>query len=115
MSHPLSKATAVALRFAACIPLAGVTLSVFMIFKTLFLQGMLIVNTGGIGWIKLHQAMDLWFLQLLLDDRLSPFRTQLLIWAAKLANAPALLVFLGTTLLCLCIGKGVQALATNMD
>ena len=115
MSHPVSKAMAVVLRFVAYIPLAGVTLSVFMLLKTLLLQGIHIVDKGGLGWIKLHQAMDLGFLQLLLDDRLSPFRTQLLIWAAKLANTPALWVFLGTTLICLGIGKGIQTLATGME
>ena len=115
MSHPVSKATAVALHFVAYIPLAGVTLSVFMLLKTLLLQGIHFADKGGLGWIKLHQTMDMGFLEFLLDDRLSTFRTQLLLWAAKLANTPALWVFLGTTLLCLGVGKGLQTLATGME
>lgn len=111
MSHPASKATAVALHFIAYIPLAGVTLSAFMTLKTMVLQIMLFVDKGDWAWVKCHQAMNLGFLQVILDDRLSPFRRQLLIGAAKLANTPALVVFLGSALVCLAIGKGLQALA----
>lgn len=115
MSHPASKATAVALHFIAYIPLAGVTLSVFMVLKTLILQIMLFVEKGGWAWVKCHEATSLGFLQVLLDDRLSPFRRQLLLGAAKLANTPALFVFLGSALLCLLVGKGLQTLAKAME
>jgi ABC-type spermidine/putrescine transport system permease subunit II len=115
MSHPASKATAVAFHFIAYIPLAGVTLSVFMTLKTLILQVVLFVDKGGWAWVKCHQAMNLGFLQILLDDRLSPFRRQLLLGAAKLANTPALLVFLGSALACLLVGKGLQAIAKAME
>ncbi|BCS97068.1 hypothetical protein DSLASN_27000 [Desulfoluna limicola] len=115
MSHPASRAAAVAIHFIAYLPLAGVTLSVFMTLKTLVLQVMLVVDKGGWAWVKCHQAMNLGFLQVLLDDRLSPFRRQLLLGAAKLANTPALFVFIGLALVCLGIGKGLQAMARGME
>lgn len=114
MSHPASKATAVALTYLAYLPLAGVTLCVFMIAKALVLQLMLVAEKGGWVWLKTHQALNLDFLQLLLDDRFAAVRRQLLLGAAKLANTPALIVLPIIALACWLTGKGLQALAKGI-
>lgn len=114
MSHPASKATSVALHYLAYIPLAGVTLSVIVTIKALILQVMLVIDKGGWAWLKTHQAADLGFLQLILDDRLSAIRRQLILGAAKLANTPALIAFPLLALACWLMGKGLQALAKGM-
>jgi len=114
MSHPASKATSVVLHYLSYIPLAGVTLSVFVTLKALILQIMLVINKGGWAWLKMHQAADLGFLQLILDDRLSAVRRQLILGAAKLANTPALIVFPCIALVCWLMGKGLQALAKGI-
>ncbi|WP_300670641.1 hypothetical protein [Desulfoluna sp.] len=114
MSRPASKATAVVIHYLAYLPLAGVTLSVYLILKTLILQVILLVDKGGWAWVKTHQALNLGFLQLILDDRLSAVRRQLVLGAAKLANTPALIVFPCIALLCWLTGKGLQALAKGI-
>ncbi len=115
MNNPVSKALALGLHFIAYIPLAGVTLSIFMEIKILILQGIALVRDGGWTWIGLHQSMDLDFLQLLLDEHLSPVRHTLIPVAAKLANTPALWVFPCTALIFLALGKGIQRLAQRLE
>lgn len=108
MSHPASKATSFLLRYLAYLPLAGVTLSFIMCLKATVLQVMLIFTRGSWAWLKVHQAMELDFLDLLLDERLSSFRLQLVTWAAKLANTPALPVFLGSAFIFMAMGQGLM-------
>jgi len=114
MSYSASKATAVVIHYIAYLPLAGVTISVFVTIKALILQLMLVIDKGGWAWLKTHQAVNLGFLELILDDRFSAFRRQLILGAAKLANSPALIVFPCIALVCWLIGKGLQALAKGI-
>lgn len=108
MSHPASKACAFVVRYLAYLPLAGVTLSIYMFLKAIILQVMLIFTKGGWIWLKMHQAMEMGFLDIILDDRLSSFRFQLISWAAKLANTPALPVLLASAVICFALGQGLM-------
>ncbi|MCG8472931.1 MAG: hypothetical protein MI742_13905 [Desulfobacterales bacterium] len=114
MRHPASKASSFVIQYIAYLPLAGVTLSIYMLLKAAILQIILIFTKGSWVWLKVHQTMELNFLQILLDERLSSFRLQLVTWAAKMANTPALPVFLATALICFLLGQGLLAASKGL-
>ncbi len=67
-------------------------------------QGIQWVNTGEWNTPKLFETVNMDFLSLLMDERVSGFRITLIKVAAKVASLPVPLFCLITGSICLCIG-----------